>query len=236
MAPDPSNGRIFASHKGLKSHQKLHDQQEVEDELRSSLRLGINEDEPPFKKPRRGGDIGRDWKCDAEGCNKDFKSQKKALTTHKNVNHLGKRDFVCSQCDKSFGYRHLLQRHAAKIHGQPSLDDSDAGDQADEEEEGFDPDLKPFAEDHIDQITGKAYADRTIGKAGRWKCPFPDLNGLVCETVAAASSQFHCDYSFSRLYDLRRHLKAGHQVSTDKDALQEIRPQKHLCIDQHVVL
>jgi hypothetical protein len=146
--------------------------------------------------------------------------QKKALTTHKNVNHLGKRDFACTQCHKSFGYKHLLQRHAAKIHGQTTSDDSDEGEQADEEEDGFGSDSNPLAEGHIDRITGKAYADRTMGKVRRWKCPFPDLDGLECENMAAASSQLHCDYSFSRLYDLRRHLQAGHRISVDKDALQ----------------
>ncbi len=26
------------------------------------------------RKRRRGGEVGRDWKCDVEGCSKDFKS------------------------------------------------------------------------------------------------------------------------------------------------------------------
>ena len=26
------------------------------------------------KKRRRGGEMGRDWKCEIEGCGKDFKS------------------------------------------------------------------------------------------------------------------------------------------------------------------
>ncbi|KAJ2931268.1 hypothetical protein H1R20_g5816, partial [Candolleomyces eurysporus] len=148
--------------------------------------------------------------------------RKKALTTHKNVSHLGKRDFVCPQCHKAFGYKHLLQRHAAKIHGQTSLEESDEGEQADEEEDGYGSDSKTLEEGHIDRITGKAYADRTMNKVGRWKCPFPDLNGLECENTATgtASSQSRCDYSFSRLYDLRRHLQAGHEVSVEKDSLQ----------------
>lgn len=28
---------------------------------------------PPWKR-RRGGEIGRDWKCDVDDCDKDFKS------------------------------------------------------------------------------------------------------------------------------------------------------------------
>lgn len=32
-----------------------------------------DDDERPRKR-RRGGDVGRDWKCEEEGCTKDFKS------------------------------------------------------------------------------------------------------------------------------------------------------------------
>ena len=31
------------------------------------------EGQPPRKK-RRGGEVGRDWKCEVVGCGKDFKS------------------------------------------------------------------------------------------------------------------------------------------------------------------
>lgn len=34
---------------------------------------GDGDDERPTKR-RRGGEVGRDWKCEEEGCIKDFKS------------------------------------------------------------------------------------------------------------------------------------------------------------------
>lgn len=36
--------------------------------------LNIQVDDGPPRKKRRGGDIGRDWKCDYDDCGKDFKS------------------------------------------------------------------------------------------------------------------------------------------------------------------
>ena len=72
-------GRTFSSQKGLRSHLKLHEERELENEMR----VGISEDrdglEPPRKR-RRGGEIGRDWKCDVNDCDKDFKSVSIALT------------------------------------------------------------------------------------------------------------------------------------------------------------
>lgn len=49
--------------------QGIQDNDDAEDE----------EDEEEFeqrwrKKPRRGGEMGRDWVCEREGCTKDFKS------------------------------------------------------------------------------------------------------------------------------------------------------------------
>ncbi|OJA20288.1 hypothetical protein AZE42_12387 [Rhizopogon vesiculosus] len=77
------NGRTFASQHNLRAHQKLHEQQELE-ALLSSVEIPGTTDHP--RKRRRGGEVGRDWKCDK--CGKEFKSMK-ALTTHNNVIHLG---------------------------------------------------------------------------------------------------------------------------------------------------
>lgn len=58
---------------------KLHEEREVEvglevDEVdeTDAERGGADEGRP--RKRRRGGEMGRDWKCDIEGCEKDFKS------------------------------------------------------------------------------------------------------------------------------------------------------------------
>ena len=51
---------------------KLHEEREVE------ARLELDEDGEDAdgrpKKRRRGGEMGRDWKCEVEGCGKEFKS------------------------------------------------------------------------------------------------------------------------------------------------------------------
>jgi hypothetical protein len=63
------NGRTFASQHNLRAHQKLHEQQELE-ALLTGVETPGTIDYP--RKRRRGGELGRDWKCDK--CEKEFKS------------------------------------------------------------------------------------------------------------------------------------------------------------------
>jgi uncharacterized C2H2 Zn-finger protein len=232
---------VFASQKGLRSHQKLHEQRDAEEQLRGTLPVedADADDDRPTKKARRGGEIGRDWKCDFEGCDKDFKSvslllsfqfvtslyslQKKALKTHKNVSHLGKRDFACTECDKAFGYKHLLQRHTAKMHTPPvnrvqqNHSESDADDEDDEHED----EQEGRGHRHIDSITGKTYADKQKSKPPpKFPCPFPKVDSLAGAPTTTSTSTERCDHGFSRLYDLRRHLQAAHDIETSKEGLQ----------------
>jgi general transcription factor IIIA len=65
-------GRTFSSQKGLCAHLKLHEERAVED-IPNDGNSDEEEDALPRKR-RRGGEIGRDWKCEVEGCGKDFKS------------------------------------------------------------------------------------------------------------------------------------------------------------------
>jgi hypothetical protein len=68
------NNRVFSSQKGLRAHQKLHEERAIEAEIDAAVGSeDENDDEPPRKK-RRGGELGRDWKCNVGGCTKDFKS------------------------------------------------------------------------------------------------------------------------------------------------------------------
>ena len=67
------NGRVFASQHGLRAHQRLHEQRDVEEKMAVSDIEDSDSFQSPRKK-RRGGEIGRDWKCDVDGCIKDFKS------------------------------------------------------------------------------------------------------------------------------------------------------------------
>lgn len=147
-------------------------------------------------------------------------AQKKALNTHRNVTHLGKRDFVCPDCNKTFGYKHLLQRHNAKVHIQPSPDGeaSTPAEVADSENEC------QTHEEHIDQITGKAYSDRRKAnpRSSAYPCPYPGVSALLDGELelSSLSGGASCDRHFSRLYDLNRHLEAEHDVRVSKDRLQ----------------
>ena len=67
------SGRIFSSQKCLRAHLKLHEQRDLENELGGHEDCSSEEDRPPRKR-RRGGEVGRDWRCEVEGCAKDFKS------------------------------------------------------------------------------------------------------------------------------------------------------------------
>ncbi|TRM69208.1 hypothetical protein BD626DRAFT_553760 [Schizophyllum amplum] len=224
------SAKRFTSQKGLRAHQKLHEQQEVEHAMGQS---DAEDDDGPPRKKRRGGEVGRDWKCDVAGCGKDFKS-KKALTTHTNVTHLGHRDFICvhEECGRAFGYKHLLQRHVAKVHLRSSSSSEEdegpydaPGDDAFEDGgPGSGDDAQQEGANLIDLITGSTYAKKAQDKlrtATSLCCPYPHLSGLpfVVASASTAPSSRVCDYFFSRAYDLRRHLRATHAVETDKDAL-----------------
>jgi general transcription factor IIIA len=146
------------------------------------------------------------------------------LITHTRVTHLGKRDFICHHpdCDRAFGYKHLLQRHLAKAHpstqSELGSDTSSSGD-----------DITPKADFDIDTITGESYAkhaEEMVKSAKSLRCPYPhlqyltvDINLLAC--MDSSSSRRNCDYVFSRGYDLRRHLGASHGVNLPKETVDE---------------
>jgi general transcription factor IIIA len=127
------------------------------------------------------------------------------------VFHLGRRDFLCIQpgCGQAFGYKHLLQRHAAKAHALQSESDP-APEEEDEQSDGEDESTSA-----IDGITGKAYAARSTNPRAM-RCPHPcsAFGGTLLEHDPEP-----CDYWFTRAYDLRRHLAATHRVDVDKDTV-----------------
>ncbi|KAJ6558457.1 hypothetical protein DFH09DRAFT_1248073 [Mycena vulgaris] len=219
------HGRIFASQKGLRAHQKLHEQRAAEAEIDAAIDSDDEDaDEERPRKKRRGGELGRDWKCEVDGCTKDFKS-KKALTTHTNITHLGRRDHACLHegCKQTFGYKHLLQRHLAKHHTTPCT----ASESSDEDTTLL---SKPTtATMNIDMITGNAYAQishKKLEAAKALQCPYPRLEGLahVQNPDVGGSSGYAldgpaCGYVFSRAYDLRRHLRTVHDVIAEKDSV-----------------
>ncbi|TFY59614.1 hypothetical protein EVJ58_g5676 [Rhodofomes roseus] len=113
----------------------------------------------------------------------------------------GRRDFACSICGRTFGYKHLLQRHTAQTHPtEPVSSDSESEDDAGEiseggtegssdEQEDDDPGgreetAKPSVTFSIDFITGAAYDTRSQARLNNGtrslRCPFPDLPPSFC--------------------------------------------------------
>ena len=280
MCPRAScDGRTFASHAGLRAHLKVHadaDVEAVEDrgiETRESGEQDSgDEEEHRPRKRRRGGELGRDWRCEEDGCGKEFKSvrlfscpiyatsltlrysvlkcwsllepQKKALTTHHTITHLGRRDFVCPEigCARAFGYKHILQRHVARVHaavrdqGQSGEargreSDADADADADADEECSDAGEARGGPSGIDAMTGRLYAQRAaigdsgptgagMGRLRQLRCPYPNLSGFSSSSSPLQHLQgaaAACEYAFGRAYDLRRHLEAVHGVVLEKE-------------------
>ena len=249
--------RIFTSQKGLRAHIKLHEQRTLEDILGEHENGSSEEEDAPPRKRRRGGEVGRDWKCEVEGCTKDFKSvrffrpvvvmailistswQKKALTTHHAITHLGRRDFICSVegCGRAFGYKHILQRHQARRHNKGCVRAEDCEDcehHADAEGESSETERPQQKKQKIqraespntltiNEITGVAYEERVARTKAPLRCPHPAMEGLPSTPSAESLDMWGdaapCEYVFGRAYDLRRHLRAVHGVVLDKEVV-----------------
>ncbi|KAI0762861.1 hypothetical protein C8Q74DRAFT_1207337 [Fomes fomentarius] len=234
-------GKTFTLQKGLRAHMKIHAQRDQEAELVDAI-VGFDDSEAEAeaerpRKRRRGGEVGRDWVCEVDGCDKDFKS-KKALATHHNIAHLGRRDFVCphEHCQRAFGYKHLLQRHLAKLHASSGSDHGSSDEDEQTEPESLSVSTQDVQMD-IDFLTGKTYAAQAreaVNQVTKLQCPYPHLPPILSvdvdasEPVASSSKRTHaCQYVFSRAYDLRRHLQAEHGVEVERDKVDEwVRGQK----------
>lgn len=151
--------------------------------------------------------------------------QKKALMIHNKVSHLGLREFVClhEECGRAFGYKHLLQRHLAKLHSDTVVPPSD--------ELGIDPQNQQDNAEisdtfDIDDITGVTYdnqAQEKMQSSRSLLCPHPHLHDLLESPVGPSSipgSSRKCGYVFTRAYDIRRHLRAIHGVDVEKDRVE----------------
>lgn len=136
------------------------------------------------------------------------------MTTHINITHLGRRDHACSYsgCGKTFGYKHLLQRHMTRMHTTNTT-----APQASSEDEGEPSSI-------IGWITGTDYTSVSAHRNTRRAlvpCPWPNRfeteDSNVDESVHAQDDMGKCTFVFSRAYDLRRHLKADHGLELSKD-------------------
>lgn len=95
------HGKKFSQQKGLKAHLKTHEGRDLDGRLDGED--GANHGEPAMKK-NRGGDHGRDWACEFEGCTKDFRSV--SVSSKHRVHQL----MITDQTEK--GSDNPLQRHA----------------------------------------------------------------------------------------------------------------------------
>ncbi|KAI9136485.1 hypothetical protein BKA69DRAFT_1119941 [Paraphysoderma sedebokerense] len=83
--------KLFSTQSTLNEHLKTHDEYWTE--------LGIEKQR--FKCT---------WDSDGKECGKVF-TKEKNLNTHIRVVHRGIKPYVCSQCQKAFSYKHVLNRH-----------------------------------------------------------------------------------------------------------------------------
>jgi general transcription factor IIIA len=169
------------------------------------------------------------------------------MRVHINVNHRDQRDFKCdhAECGRAFGYKHLLQRHMAKIHGVHA-EGHDSSEESEAHNQGRSSRRKKKASKlaatvdapFIEALTGKAYKRRgeepnpssvsskslSGAKVSRKviRCPWPHFSPRNGEAAAMERDyhlQHQCEAIFHRAYDLRRHLKADHALVVEKAEL-----------------
>jgi len=148
------------------------------------------------------------------------------------VTHLGRRDHTCphENCNSAFGYKHLLQRHLAKIHSTQTGESDSAVSTDEETEQEATPkgNGKATQRMDIDAITGMSYtshAKQRLSTSKALRCPHPSLGLLLSASISndgdTVSASKACDYVFSRAYDLRRHLRAEHGVEAEKESVDD---------------
>lgn len=176
-----------------------------------------------MKKLRRSvSDLAKEFGCREEGCAKRFKTvrgriafsqlisltdiglhnQKRALTVHHQTAHLNLRPFACPHagCDKTYGHKHLLQRHISARHrsgshgAQPLIETQ--------------PD-PAVPEDQVNLLTGMHVIETAMLEKKPLLCP--------SESVDSFS---RCRHRFGRIYDLRRHIRKHHGLDVNEEEVR----------------
>ncbi|KAL1410789.1 hypothetical protein Q8F55_001731 [Vanrija albida] len=232
------NGRTFKSAKHLRAHLKVHADQEADlatrplDEIdtlppvladglsrrqrskrkRESLAAPATTDSerendqdgeyvppatetasPPRKLARvLGGDAGKEWWCSHQGCGATFKTRF-ARDEHASSTHAPSAKHKCAQCGRAYRRPASLKRHMAAC-GQPAT---------------------PKEKEAVPE--GELFTGAAALPGGaqhrRWVCPYhAEVDGVYED----------CDQRFFRVYDVRRHLAAAHDVQLDDLGVREL--------------
>lgn len=220
------SGRQFKKTRYLREHLKVHSERgdEVDEPdkndaclLSSDDELSVSADKRRRRRSSTAGSgagtpkrlkriptessIGKDWPCGEDDCAKSFKSRR-ALAVHHQTAHLALRPYACTYegCDHAYGHKHLLQRHVGRAHHRH------------EEETSSLIATQPEADD-LNLLAGSLFT--SIDASKTLFCPHVGSSLPGDETEAAEP----CQYRFSRLYDLRRHMRKVHAVDLENDEL-----------------
>lgn len=226
------HGRAFKSAQRLKDHLKVHgersldlDNTVIDDDLPNIVLDGMGtrkrrrKSEAAKEKPAKlrrlvDGSAGKEWECAHDDCDKRFKTvsrpnkgdgqlinQKFALASHVTASHQKLRH-TCPKdgCEKAFAHLSSLRKHLAAHDAPPTPSRRAKVDEMDAKE----------------MITGSRLAAR------QYACPVHLIynDPLLPSASSATLSEEdriharldHCTERFNRVYDIRRHLKAEHEV------------------------
>lgn len=174
---------------------------------------------------RTESEVGKDWICDTDpSCDKKFKT-KRALAVHHSTAHLGLRPFACphTECDNTYGHKHLLQRHIAARHrelGPPEQPESETKILP-TESSSMDPQTPKKTSDqtetkhHAGLLTGMHALQKIAHKP--LSCPCDLIKDESNHPSSQPTHQRSCPRRFSRVYDVQRHLAKDHHLELSED-------------------
>lgn len=215
------DGRSFKSATRLRDHLKVHEQRTLDLEQqsesdkdmpaviaeglkpsrrkrrRSSHAREHTEDDPgtPRKLPRLlSGEAGKEWACGAPGCGKTYKTRF-ARDEHAQATHSRARH-RCNTCGRAYRRPISLTRHLQQGWcGSGSKPPTPTP-------------KTPKSPADTELLTGTAsLPGGSLHR--RWACPY-------------ISDSAVCQYRFTRVYDVRRHLASEHNVSVDDMGTREM--------------
>ncbi|SCV74900.1 BQ2448_7929 [Microbotryum intermedium] len=182
------------------------------------------------------------WKCNHGACKRSFKSSD-ALDRHAQALHFAERLEPIVEVPM---HRHRSQSRGASVAATPKRVEVDtAKDMTDLEAMPPLPPLpkrkrppkSPTAMSLIEAITGYGYApvdDEEVSQSAskrKFPCPWLDIDELDYQIIVdddvgssnvTAVQPSACEYWFSRVYDVERHLRGAHKVVVERGALEKL--------------